>query len=89
MIAIPSEPPTWRMLFRTAEPTPALSTSTDPIAAAVVGVIVSAIPTPPTISPGKRFHHVLSRPRREKIRSEPATSSIPIPTSQREPILSE
>ena len=27
MIAIPSEPPTWRMLFSTAEPTPALSTA--------------------------------------------------------------
>ena len=39
--AIPSEPPTWRTLFSTAEPTPALSGRTDRIAAAVVGAIVS------------------------------------------------
>ena len=44
MIAMPSEPPTWRMLFRTAEPTPALSRRTEPIAAAVVGVIVRRHP---------------------------------------------
>ena len=37
MIAIPSEPPTWRMLLMTAEPTPAFATGTAPIAAAVVG----------------------------------------------------
>ena len=40
--AIPSDPPTWRAEFRTAEPTPALSTGTALIAAAVTGVIVSA-----------------------------------------------
>ena len=33
MTAMPSEPPTWRMLFSTPEPTPALSTGTEPIAA--------------------------------------------------------
>ena len=53
MIAIPSEPPTWRKLFSTAEPTPALSTGTEPIAAAVVGVIVSAMPKPPSDQPGE------------------------------------
>ena len=37
---MPSEPPTWRALFSTAEPTPALSRLTELIAAAVVGVIV-------------------------------------------------
>ena len=49
--AIPSEPPTWRMLFSTAEPTPALSTGTEPMAAAVVGVIASDMPKPPSTSP--------------------------------------
>ena len=38
--AIPIEPPTWRDAFRTAEPTPDLSTGTDRIAAAALGVIV-------------------------------------------------
>jgi hypothetical protein len=51
--AMPSAPPTWRMLFRTADPTPALSTGTEPIAAAVVGVITIAIPNPPTRRPGR------------------------------------
>ena len=51
--AIPSEPPTWRMLFRTAEPTPAWSRGTELIAAAVVGVIVSAMPMPISTSPGR------------------------------------
>ena len=66
-----------------------MSTATDPMAAAGVGVIVRAIPTPPTIRPGKRSHHVPFSPSREKIRSDPATRVIPIPTSQREPTLSE
>jgi hypothetical protein len=52
MSAIPSEPPTWRKLLRTPEPTPALSTGTAPIAAAVIGDIVIAIPTPPTTMAG-------------------------------------
>ena len=53
MIAIPSEPPTWRMLFSTAEPTPALSGLTELIAAAVTGAIAADIPTPPSSIPGK------------------------------------
>jgi hypothetical protein len=53
VIAIPSEPPTWRMLFSTAEPTPAWSRGTELIAAAVVGVIVNAMPTPITTRPGR------------------------------------
>ena len=58
MIAIPSDPPTWRMQLITAEPTPALSIGTEPIAAAVVGAIVIAIPSPPTIRPGRMFQKV-------------------------------
>ena len=46
--AMPIAPPTWRKLFSTPEPTPALSTGTAPIAAAVIGDIVRAIPTPPS-----------------------------------------
>src|SRR6266571_3713855 len=57
MIAIPSEPPTCRMLLMTAEPTPALSTGTDAIAAAVVGAITVAIPTPPTSRAGRMFQN--------------------------------
>ena len=53
MTAIPSEPPTCRIEFSTAEPTPALSTGTELMAAAVVGVIVSAIPVPPIRRPGR------------------------------------
>ena len=52
MIAIPSEPPTWRMLFSTAEPTPALSGRTEAMAAAVVGAIAIDIPRPPSSIPG-------------------------------------
>ena len=35
------------------------------VAAAALGVIVSAIPTPPTTSPGSRFQNVASTPSRE------------------------
>src|SRR6266511_3857540 len=50
---MPAEPPTWRIELITAEPTPALSTGTDPIAADVVGAIAIAIPNPPTTSAGR------------------------------------
>ena len=50
--AIPSEPPTWRKLLRTPEPTPALSTGTEPMAADVIGDIVIAMPNPPRIIAG-------------------------------------
>ena len=52
MTAIPSAPPTWRNVFSIPEPTPALSTGTELSAAAVIGVIVIAIPTPPSTMPG-------------------------------------
>src|SRR6266545_1761612 len=58
MIAIPSEPPTWRMLFSTAEPTPALSGRTELIAAAVVGAIAADIPTPPSSIAGRSVQKV-------------------------------
>ena len=45
--AIPTEPPICRAEFSTAEPTPALSLVTPLIAAAALGVITSAMPTPP------------------------------------------
>ena len=77
------------MLFRTAEPTPALSTGTEPIAAAVVGVIASDMPKPPRIRPGTMSQKVESTPRVEKLSSEPLSRTSPAPISQREPILSE
>ena len=55
MMAIPSEPPTWREAFNTADPTPDLSTGTLRVAAAALGVMVSAMPTPPTRNAGRMF----------------------------------
>jgi hypothetical protein len=63
--AMPSDPPTCRIELSTAEPTPALSTGTELIAAAVVGVIVSAIPKPPTSKPGRIDQKLSCAPRRE------------------------
>jgi hypothetical protein len=60
--AIPSDPPTWRAEFRTAEPTPALSTATALIAAAVSGVIVEPIPIPPISKPGRIFQKLSFAP---------------------------
>ena len=85
MIATPSEPPTWRMLFSTPDPTPALSTGTEPIAAAVVGVIAIAIPAPPTRRAGKRFQNDECWSSSEKRTSETLTSSMPPLISQRAP----
>ena len=62
MTAIPSEPPTCRAEFSTAEPTPALSTATALIAAAVTGVIVIPIPTPPSSRPGSSAQKLSSAP---------------------------
>ena len=73
----------------TPEPTPALSTGTDPIAAAVVGAMVIAIPTPPTSRPGRiaqNDERASSVPNRTR-----ATASrlIPPAISQRAPMRSE
>ena len=89
MTAIPSEPPTWRMLLITAEPTPAFATGTEPIAAAVVGAIVVAIPTPPMSRPGRMFQNDDLASRVPKRVSETASRVIPAPISQRAPIRSE
>ena len=86
--AIPIVPPIWRAQFSTAEPTPALSTGTLLVAAAALGVMVSAMPTPPIISAGRRFQNVASTPSREKRMSCPATRIIPAVISPREPIRS-
>ena len=59
--AIPSEPPTWRDEFSTAEPTPALSTGTALIAAAVVGVIVKRHPDAADQQPGQDRPEALVR----------------------------
>src|SRR4029450_1543787 len=88
MIAIPSEPPTWRALLITADPTPALSTGTELIAAVVVGAIVMAIPSPPTRSPGKRFQKLELGSRVAKRSSEHVRRVIPTLINQRGPITS-
>ena len=62
--AMPSEPPTWRKLFSTPEPTPALSTGTEPIATDVIGDIVSAMPIPPRIIAGRSVQNVECSPTR-------------------------
>ena len=62
MTAIPSEPPTCRPELSTAEPTPALSTGTALIAAAVTGVIVRPIPKPPSRRPGSSAQKVSFAP---------------------------
>ena len=89
MIATPSEPPTWRMLLMTAEPTPALSTGTEPIAAAVVGAIVIASPTPPTSRPGRIAQNDELASRVPKRTRETASRVMPAPISQRAPTRSE
>ena len=89
MIAMPSEPPTWRNAFSTAEPTPALSTGTDPIAVAVVGVIASAIPNPPARSPGSTFQKFELWSSCANRSSDSVTRLNPAPISQREPIRSD
>ena len=88
MIAIPSDPPTWRMLLITADPTPAWATGTEPIAAAVVGAIVIAIPNPPTSRPGRMSQNdefASSVPNRS---SDPVSSVIPATIGHRGPIRS-
>jgi hypothetical protein len=64
--AMPSEPPTCRIAFSTADPTPAFSTGTARIAAAEVGVIVSDMPSPPSTSAGSSVRKVASAPSCEK-----------------------
>ena len=89
MTAIPSEPPTWRNVLSIPEPTPALSTGTELSAAAVIGVIVIAIPTPPSSIPGRSERYDESVCSWAKTSSEPLSSVIPAVISQREPSLSD
>src|SRR6266702_3599903 len=77
------------MLLITADPTPALSTGTDDIAAAVVGAIVIAMPKPPVSKPGRMFHHDDAVPRVPKSSNEPVRRIMPVPISQRGPTRSE
>src|SRR4051812_21178351 len=73
------------MLLITADPTPALSTGTEPIAAAVVGAIVVAIPRPPTTRPGRMFHHDDCWSSVANRSSDAVSRAIPPPISQRGP----
>ena len=84
--AIPTEPPTWRKALSTAEPTPALSTDTAFMAAALAGVITSAMPMPPIMRLGRiadQNDELASR--RVKSSRCTASSTIPVVISQREP----
>jgi hypothetical protein len=85
MTAMPIDPPTCRMLLITADPTPALSTGTEPMADAVVGAIVHAIPRPPTIRPGRSDQNVASASRRPNRARDSATSVMPAPMSHLPP----
>src|SRR6266496_6810786 len=73
------------MLLMTAEPTPALSTGTEAIAADVVGAMTIAIPNPPTTRPGTMSHHDDDASSVANKSSEPVKSVIPAPISQRGP----
>src|SRR5215211_5267619 len=77
------------MLLITAEPTPALSIGTDPIAAAVVGAITVAIPKPPTSRPGRIAHHDDSASSVANSVSDTASNVMPPAISQRGPTRSE
>ncbi len=87
--AIPSAPPTWRKVFRTPDETPALATGTLPIAAAVIGVIVLAMPIPPIRRAGTMSQNPDVASSREKRTSEPASRVSPPAISQREPTRSD
>ena len=90
MTAIPSAPPTWRNVFSIPEPTPALSTGTELSAAAVIGVIVVAMPTPPRIIPGRSARSTTSRAAAARRRAASSrTSVMPAVISQREPSRSD
>ena len=51
--------------------------------------MTSAIPSPPTIRPGKMFQKSELASRREKMKSDRESKIIPTPISQREPTRSE
>ena len=89
MTAIPSEPPTWRNVLSIPEPTPALSTGTELSAAAVIGVIMIAMPTPPSSIPGRSERYDESVCSWAKTSSAPLSIVIPAVISQREPSLSD
>ena len=91
MIAMPSEPPTWRMLFSTAEPTPALSRPHR--AHRRRGRRRHRRATSRrrrAASPGRSVPEVrVRRPCARRASSEPASTTIPPATSGRGPIRSD
>ena len=89
IMAMPSDPPTCLMLFSTAEPTPALSMGTEPMAAAVVGVIASDMPDAAEEQAGQDVPEARVRHRAARTRAASASSTSPAPISQRDPIRSE
>ena len=87
---MPTEPPTCRDEFSTAEPTPALSTGTPLIAAAALGVIDERHADPADDERRQHFQKLESAPSREKSSElDRPTSIIPAVISQREPSRSD
>ena len=50
MTATPSAPPTWRVVSLTAEPTPALTSGSEPMIDSVAGAMVRPMPAAISIS---------------------------------------
>src|SRR3954470_1191500 len=85
MMAMPSAPPTWRKLFRPPDPTPALSTGTDPIATEVMGDIDIAMPKPPRIIAGSSVQTPAYTPARGPQCTETGVQAGPLVEEQRDP----
>src|SRR5438874_5159141 len=88
--AIPNTPPISRLVFVAAEATPAFRTGTDPMTAAVIGVIVLAMPAARTRNAGSRTV-VYGEPRSVRsMRARPrAATSGPKVMNHRDPKRSE
>src|SRR5438105_2005586 len=88
--AIPNTPPISRLVFVAADATPAWRVATDPITAAVMGVIVEAIPPASTRNAGNRTvrYGAPGCVRSNRARPPPATSG-PNVMNHREPNRSE
>ena len=65
-----------------------MSVGTEPIAAAVVGVIVNAMPVPPVSSAGRKFQNVAPASSCANSTSDTATRVMPNPISHLAPIVS-
>src|SRR5690606_40389890 len=83
--AMPSAPPTSRVVSFTAEPTPALSSGSELMMAAVAGAIVLAIPEDMMTRDAAYWRYELSGPSSESDPRPIATSVRPRPMTLRRP----